>query len=460
MPVTTPHPLYETYQARWRRIRDAADTERMRKDANRYLRELVDHASNQQRRRDYIDGAYYINVTGRTRDGLTGAAFLKSPTVNLPAQLEYLQENADGAGLSLEQLSKAAVSDTLETGRFGVLVDHPPAPADNPSAEQMVGLAATLKTYPAENIINWRYDGSSGIRVLTLVVLKEVDDKEIDEFNVETVDRYRCLKLVGGVYVQQVYDENGRELGELTVPRQANGTTWQRIPFHFIGADDNSPEPSASPLQDLADINIAQFRNIADREENLHLVGQGTLFVSSDADYSQFEKANPDGIQMGSRTGHYLGRGGDAKLLQLKPADALTEAIKQKTDEMVSVGARLITRGDSVKTAEQSRAETSSEHSVLSTLVGNVSEAIEAAIEDAARFMLGEPPADSVEYRLNDNFWSESVNPQILMALIQNADRGDIAQADLRQYLRDTGIVNPERTDEQIDADLAATSPV
>lgn len=453
MPVNTAHPQYGLALERWRTTRDACDPEKIKDGQALYLPHLADHEDDPERYKAYLARAYYINVTGRTRDGLVGATFRRDPTATLPNQIAYMSENVDGAGMSLNQLGKGMVSDLLVTGRYGLLADFPEQDSQNPSREQTQSLRAYIARYRAEDIINWRFMMIEGSLVLTLVVLTESEnDDEADEFSHDTKLRYRVLRLSNGVYSQQRYDESFQPLEDERVVLQADGSPWRRIPFHFAGSIDNQPSVDPSPLYDLAVVNIAQYRNIADYEENLHIHGQGTLFISTNIDFTTYKEANPSGIRVGARTGHFLGANGKAELVQVEASSAGKEAIEDKADQMVAIGARLITTRSANQTAEAARINASGEHSVLSTLVGNVSEAIEAALEDACLFMGADP--DELQYQLNRDFWEENANPQLVVALIQSADRGDIAQTDLRAYYRRTGLIEPTRTDQAIDQDL------
>ena len=85
-------------------------------------------------------------------------------------------------------------------------------------------------------------------------------------------------------------------------------------------------------------------------------------------------------------------------------------------------------------------------------MVGNASEAIEAALEDMAIYQGASP--DQVEFRLNTDFFQEGIDPQQVMADIALYDRGLVAKQDIRRNLRQGGRVDPARTYEEIDADL------
>ena len=88
-------------------------------------------------------------------------------------------------------------------------------------------------------------------------------------------------------------------------------------------------------------------------------------------------------------------------------------------------------------------------------LTNDLSEDMEAALEDMARFM-GEDP-EAVEYRLSTDFFEAGLNPQDLTAILQAKTLGVVARYDVRQMIRAGRIgIDPERTDEVIDEEVAS----
>ena len=51
----------------------------------------------------YIQRATYFNATGRTLNGLIGLAFSKWPEIKLPSAIGYMQDDVDGAKVTLIQ---------------------------------------------------------------------------------------------------------------------------------------------------------------------------------------------------------------------------------------------------------------------------------------------------------------------------------------------------------------------
>ena len=74
-------------------------------------------ADNTQRFTDYLFRAIFYNATGRTLQGLVGAAFRKDPELNVPASLDYVKTDIDGAGVSIYQQSQSALRAALTRAR-------------------------------------------------------------------------------------------------------------------------------------------------------------------------------------------------------------------------------------------------------------------------------------------------------------------------------------------------------
>lgn len=456
MPITSVHQEYQSRLARWKRNRAAVIGQDAIKDgATAYLPD--DNASStdpadRDRYDRFLDRATWMPVTGYTRDGLVGAVFRKPATVEMPDAMQYLMEDCDGAGRSLEQFGKAVVGELLTVGRGGILAEYPAAD-EGLSAEQVtaLGLRPKMTYYATEAIDHWRYTFEGGKLRLTMVKLQEVEEVAKDEFTVEVEQRFRVLRLNSdGVYEQVLYDEYEKEV-ERIIPRQANGSPWLHIPFHFAGAEVNEPAPGEALLSGIVDLNIKHYQLDADYSKNLHIHSGGLLVVSSKLSTDEWVEANPQGVTVGADKGLFLGEGGSATILQLSAADATAQAMKDIEQRMVAVGARLIQSGGQNETAEAARIQASTEASALSNLVGNASEAIEAALEDCARFEGVYP--DQVFFALNQDFWDQTLTAQDIMAVIQLGDRGIIAKSDQRHLLRQASWIDQNRTDEDIEND-------
>lgn len=408
--------------------------------------------------------AMFLNVTGRTRTGLLGAVFRKTAEIKLPPAIDYLLENVSGDGSSLEQLCKEATGECLDTGRGGLLVDFPkvllPEGQTSLTVAQAAKARAYVHFYPAESIVNWREDVIDGVRRLTLVVLHEkINEATQDGFEFTAKDQYRALMLIGGKYVQRVYTEDTPD-GVETNPTDKTGKAFDHIPFHFFGSQNNDASIDKAPLEDLAEVNILHYGNSATVEEAGFISSQPTLFITTDIQPDEFLKLNPNGMHIGSRRGHNLGKQGSAVMLQAKETQLARELMKDKEDQMLMIGARIVQQGGGAETAEAVRIRYSSDNSVLGTIAGNVSEAVRLSLFDAQRFMMDAVDETGTVFWLNQEFFDQVMDAQSILAQMQLWQQGIIAKKDLRTNLRQAGVLESDRTDDDIDDDREGEAPV
>jgi hypothetical protein len=476
MPSSTKNAQYNLYYDTWQQTRDAVSgSVAIKEKRARYLpvpdgetgsegATNLRYANEEHkgtgtlRYRNYIKRAVYTNFTGRTKNALVGAVFRKDPTIMLPDAIAYLMEDATGDGLSLNQLAKDELSNLLEVGRAGFLVDYPQS-AEGLSAEDVsaLELRASIVPYTAEQVINWKADLIAGRKLLTMVVLEEdYPSEENDEFTHETKKQQRILRLKDDGYSQQLYREEA-PYSEEFYPTKADGSRWMEIPFMFCGAKNNDYSVDTAPLADIAEVNLAHYRNSADYEESCFITGQPTLFITTSLSAEQFAQMNPNGIKLGSRAGHVLGESGAANLVQAEANNIVREAMNSKLNEMVAIGARIVTDRGQNETAEGARIRFASENSVLGDVVNNLSEALEKCIYWVAEFM---GVTGEIEFYLNTEFYDKSVDPQMIMSMVTLLDRELIGEADIFERLKAAGLVDPERTLDMVKSERGLANPL
>ena len=418
-------------------------------------------SSDVQRNERYKDDARLTNFTSRTKAGLVGAVFRKEIEVVLPDSIAYLEGDSTGNNLPLDKLAQETTGEVLQSGRYGLLVDFPASEDGLTVAEVAdMNLKARINKYKAESIINWQNTIENGIHMLTLVVLREIVDAiSEDGFTWAQQVQYRVLRLLDGVYIQQLYNEKGEIVHEYT-PRDFTGSSWEFIPFVFVGSEDNDTEVDASPLFDLASLNIGHLRNSADYEESVHVTGQPTLIISTNMSAEEFKSANPAGVTIGARRGHNLGPDGTAIMLQASPNQLADVAMQRKEEQAVMMGARLVMQAGTNETAEAARIKHTGESSVLATIVRNVEDAINQCLFWADRFMSVETNEDDIIFEINKQFFDVVLDPQMIVAQLQLFNSGIIASRDIRDTLRRTSTIKADRTDEDIDDDIGNINPL
>jgi hypothetical protein len=388
----------------------------------------------------YIQRAVYYNVTSRTLEGMVGQVFLIAPVVEVPEQLKKVIKNIDGQGLDLTQLAKRGVRAVASYGRAGLFVDYPerstPASAAEIASGEVQPIVRFLEPW---NVINWRSKKIGVKTVLSMVVIREVEDDDEDEgFQITRVERYRVLKLDEdtGNYTVTMFENNGTS-GDDIIPLDSKGAPFKEIPFMFVGAENNDFAVDKPPLFDLAVMNIAHYRNSADYEESSYQVGQPTP-VATGLTEDWVKNVLKGKILLGSRAAVLLPVGADAKLLQAAPNTIPSEAMKHKEDQMVAIGAKLVMQKRVQKTATEAIVDSSSEGSVLSNVSVNVSQGLTWALQFACRFLGAEPTKVSV--KLNTDFELNRMTFDDASKLVAMWQKGGLAFVEMRSGLRKAGM--------------------
>jgi hypothetical protein len=462
--VTFTRPEYVAAKNRWRLVRDVCKgSETIKAAGDLYLprpNSTDVSADNKARYEDYKKRAVFYNATGRTKHSLVGAAFRTWPTLTVPGALDYVSKDIDGQGVSIYQQSQSITGHLLEVGRHGLLVDYVAVKAGTVSkADEQSGRArANIASYPAEAIINWKTRQVGGQHLLCLVVLRETVDVDTDDgFGSEQKVQFRVLRLDdSGVYTQEVWEEAAKESSRIVepfAPLNGLGQPWRVIPFQFLGSENNDSSIDDSPLYDMAEINIGHYRNSADYEDSAYFAGQPQFWIAG-LDEQWRDHLEKNGIYVGSRAPLTLPREGSCGFAQPEPNTLVKEAMDAKKGDMVSLGARLIERGSAVKTATQADNDSAAEHSVLSLIVSNVSEAYTQCLTWMAEFSNAE---GETIYKINQDFTQVSLDAAIMSALFNAVQAGRVPESDFWQYLRDRGVIDAEKTDEEIRGELESS---
>ena len=452
----------KSLQPRYDLVRDCvAGQEQIKKAGVKYLpKPNAEDTSeeNEKRYANYLERAVFYGVTGRTLGGMVGEVFKKEPVAVLPSALEILRLDADGGGVSLDQIAKKALSLNLQFGRLGVLVDYPRTQGPATVADLQAGrIRPNILIWQPWDVINWRTIVSGGQRILSLVVIAEqwvVDD---DGFAAECDRRFRVLRLAEGIYKVEIWEESedaakGFEITEEYVPTDAAGRPWNVIPFTFVGAENNDPTPDLPPLYDLAALNVAHYRNSADYEEASFMVGQPTPYVSG-LTKDWVEDVFKGKIYLGSRAVIALPVGGAAGLLQVNANTMPAEAMKHKEAQMVALGAKLVEQREVQQTATEAKQANATETSILASCATNVSAALTQALKWANAFV--STATAETSYELSTDFELSKLTAAELGAVIAAWQANAISKTEMRDYAKRTGVAFQDDEEFQTEIDNA-----
>lgn len=395
---------------------------------------------NRARYESYKQRAQYINYTRSTLNGLVGEVFSENVRIELPANIESLEENIDGVGVRLEQQARRTLRNVLRAGRAALFVDYPRTSGEVKKTDKML---PTIVSYAPSAIINWQSQMLGGSRKLSLLTIEESSREQDsgDPFTEVVIPQWRVLRLVDGVYVVEIYrkdnDSESKDdfiLVDQYMPSMGNGSTWNEIPFQFVGSTNNDEDIDCSPLYDIASLNIGHYRNSADYEESVFTVGQ-PMYHLSGLTQGWIEQQFPDGLHVGSRRVAMLPAGGGAGILQPNPNLLASEAMLKKQDQIVSLGGRIIQQTDVGKTATEVTTENGKQLSVLGIAANNVSQAYVKALGWANLYASANTDSAKIAFELNTDFNIVSQDPQALDALVRSWHAGAITDEEMRNDL-------------------------
>lgn len=471
MPVDCLHSSLTTQVlANWRTVRDCLEGEAQIKARGVvYLPKL--HEQEPEEYNGYLNRAVFFNATGRTHEAMVGFIFRKPPTIEATPLKDFL-EDCDLAGTPFVGYARKVVTDVAAVGRAGSVVDW--SEADG---------RPYVAFYPAEDIINWRYERLGGCMRLTLLVVREcVERPSADPYLPEVVEQFRVYRLVPGApgndttpaspgivqaevwqRVKAVHRTDGVKeavpgnAAADTTLKQVDGRTMTRrsqalpdIPFVFHGAEENSPKVGRAPLADISHINVAHFRNSADLENGRHVCGIPTPYAvgfASDGKYylgssHVWVSDNPD-----AKAGYieFAGQG----------LDSLKDGLEEKQGQMASLGARLIEpQKKDAEAYETVQLRAAAETSALAKIGILGSESLTSVLDWAAWWT--SPTADhpdslkeEINIALNKDFSSSAMDPAMLTALVGSWQQNAISRDTLFHNLQRGELYAEGRTMEE-----------
>lgn len=465
-PVEYERPEYVAMKHAWRLMRCALEGETAVKDLRTEVLPMPNaadqSAENKARYEAYLCRAVWYNVTQRTIEGMVGYVFKKEPTINLPAVIAGLEDNVDGAGVSLQQQAKDALRIAIGFARGGLLVDYPQKSDATTRAEQTAGnVQPTIVLLSPEQITNWRTTIVGSKKLLTMLIVKEAAWEVGDnEFELIEVIQYRVLDIIlddtpapvgdgakplgpvgtvrGRVFEMMGDGKDYIENHSLTYyPSDASGKPLTEIPFQFIGLRNNDADVERSPLEDLLTLNLAHFRNSADYEEACFMLGQPTPYVAGITE-QWVTNVFKGSIQLGSRGIIPLPVGGSAGLLQCNPNTMPYEAMTHKEAQMVALGAKLVQQQKVQRTATEASMDNTSETSILVSAAVNVFLAYVQALKFACAFAGAD--SASLEFELSEPLTRDTLQAQDAAAIMQAWMNGLLAFEEARTIYKQSGL--------------------
>lgn len=460
--VDSEHPEYTKVKDKWQVVRDA---ETSNYESYVIPPEYTNRKSNNnrvvQRNKNYIARAIFVNYVFGTMGALTGLATSADPVLDLSDSLKYLEFDCTEDRLNIYQLNRKAIREIGGYGRFIMLTDFPSTP-EGLSEEQINRLdpKPRIRYYSASDMLNWDFQYINGVYQQTFAVFREEIRIRLADFTWNTEYQYRVCELdLYGHYMVTIRDKNGNLVAGPIWPK-FNGKPVDYLPIDIVGAEDNNEEVDEPPMYPIAHVNFGHLRNSATYEDNLDAHGQGTTFITTDARPEQFKQYNAGrDIVMGSREAYVIGGpGSDVKLLQLQANQEVANAMTQKQEQMLAMGAHMITTQSANAPVETTQLNMGSKIAPLINWVKNYNQALNNQIRNCARFL--NLPDNSGKISLPTDFIPKTGDAAVLQALLSQQMGGIISKKILRDYDRQIGVIPSSVSDEDIDAEIAEENPL
>lgn len=438
MPVDKTRADYDAIKPKWQRLRDCYNgRDAILTAGDKYVPDLpgLDQRANTAYR---YRGNFY-NAVMRTVQGLNGAIFQEAPEVEMAESLKPMLDDITLTNVSFETFATETGKEVFLTGRYGVLVDMPQpltdkAPTAGTLAREPVDMRPYCVAYRAEEIINWRTTRRGGDEILTMVVVKEnveLGYAEDDPFSCDIVAQYRAILLnAEGVAVTQIWRKDDRGAWVKTaddVPLMRRGEPLTFVPFVFMGALSAGPELEHPPLIDLADVNLAHWRNSVDYEYGMHLVALPTPWRAGAKGAS-----NGEAVPIGPSALWELDVNGSAGMLEFSGTGlgAIVIAMDEKKKQMASLGARLLEDTPMVnETATAARMRHTGETASLKTVAQALEQGLTQMLQIAVWWQTTDatPTAAEAEVELNKEYIDVRASAQEIQVALTALQAGEMS---------------------------------
>jgi hypothetical protein len=393
----------------------------------------------------YMTRARFPDWLAPTLKGMVGLIHRNEIQVDLPDGLLPIWERATKDGLPLEAFARRVTGEILKMGRYGILVDAPPAD-DTSIPPEYLGFPY-LAGYSTEAIINWAPDRS-------LFVLDESGPR-MEGFKWADLKKYRVLSRENGIYVQDEYLTVEEGSGTRIQIQAKGGTAMPEIPFVVIGPRDLSLSVEEPALIGVARAALSAYRLDADYRYQLFMTGQET-FVVTGVDQDRLPTAIGAGVVLGlpeKATALYVGPKGVG-------IEAHRVAIADEREAAMAAGTRVFdtnTRPNTAESGDALRLRLTSQ----TTTLASVSQASAAGLERALRYaaiMIGADP-EKVVVTPNVDFIGNKLTPSEVVDLVKGWQAGGYTYRTLYENLQKGGIASAERTAEEEQAEIEIEDP-
>lgn len=455
MGLDSTHPLYQKYESTWKKLDDVFEgQDKIKEEGTTYLPHLpsmvLDGVTNpedlgSQRYKQYILRANFPDDFSEAVRNNHGLLWSKPPTIQLPPEMEYLNEKATRDGATLMGLLSLINEMQLRNGRVGILLDmdSTPSPENKPF----------ISVYFAPNIRNWdKADATEQVErdSLNMVVLDESKMvRQPNEFDWSKETRYRVLSLGKlnendpegtAVYRQGLFIETTDFDESKLITPVYRGTELEEIPFVAINASDCLIDPDVPPMLGLANLCLSMYISDADYRQHLYMQGQDTLVRIGASGAGTEDGAAPARVGAGAVMDVALG--GDVKYVGVESQGLSEERLalaNDKAEAQLKAGQMVNNTKGSQESGEALRTRIGARTASLVQLAKTGSAGLEMLLKICARWMNADP--EKVKIQPNLDFSKAIFSGQNLVQTMAARNlAAPLSLKTIHEYLTDQGL--------------------
>lgn len=435
--VETQHKSFKAFYDDWITMRHVFAGERtLKANSKRYIAPLDGQDDNDYK--EFIARSCFENYVKATAKGISGLIFAKNPQMELSATVEALKDNIDLSGNSIIDLAQSTINEISEVGRGGLLVDMMSYDTTGMTVAQVqaLNLRPYIKLYTTENIINWDTELINNQNELSLLVLQEVYNVNINMFEREDKVRYRVYSIEENIVICRIFESNtDQSKGNFSIVSESipvmNGKPLNSIPFIPITAEDLTIEPSNPPLLDLANINLNHWGISCEYRNILHYLGSPVLTITG------YQGQQGEEISIGAKSVIKLPDPTAKVYYTALSADGLSgvkDAMTEQKNAMLALGARLLAPESSSQISENTmQMKTAGQRATIIQIADTVSRGIEKALNIISQWQ-GDNALQV--FKLNTDYNLAEMNPQLMTAMFTGNQIGLVPLEDIYDNLK------------------------
>ena len=373
----------------------------------------------------YIAGAEFDEWAGQTQKSMIKSAGIDRKTCELPPQVDYLEMDVDGDGLSLNGAIEQAINNVLAVkwhvgvadykGLTGVSIDEV-----SQAEYEQANTRAVIKMYNRESVVKRHFSTINGKKQLSFIMFCEMgytfntatySKEQITSYLILALDedgRYYQQKIVNGVQGKRDYMSIGNE-------------PMKSLPVVFFADEEIDTELPVSFgfLSPIVDICYYRYRVSADYKLGIRKSAPTTdVFGMDENAMTQFEAVNGRNYYEVGGTNFFndtdmkvVKSGADASL------DYCTKYMADSENKARSIGA-VIPDDSNVKTATEAVINFSEQTAILEPIIANVENCFKWLIKWCAMFEGADVSIDDINLSLNREFSQPMLDPQAANAVI------------------------------------------